>query len=542
MDYLLSPDGVTPLNIDYKNSLSNPQDVFFESFGNRRNDSGVRVTESTALTYSSVFAATNLISSDVARVALNIYERTPDDNREKRRDHPAYRLLNRRSSPYQPAFTFRQTLMSHALLHGNGYARIFRDRLARPYGLEILAARQVTPKLLTDGRLVYEFTHKTGATETIASDDVFHVKGLGDDGIQGHSIIKLASNSWGMGLAAEKHGNKHFSKGARPNIVLKTAARLDKQQADALLDSFEARHNGADGVGRPALAAGGLEVMPLTISNSDAQWLQSRAFQRIEVAAWFGLPPHKLGDSSRVAYNSLEAEERSYVAGTLMRWFKAWEAEVESKLMTERELDADWYAEHNVDGLIQGDFSTQTATAVQLRSAMIISQNEARKKLNLPTIEGGDTFENPATSSGSQQDAPPAAEEPAGIDETAAQAHRELVADRLRHFVKTEVSQLQRLAKTANNITEAVANYYESWNPKVVDGLRPCVKACEAVGLRFSRDVSALVDDYCEQSLEAVTAVLANGSPRDLLPGEIRETCKNWTITRVENFISNLEC
>ena len=51
MDYLLSPDGVTPLNIDYKNSLSNPQDVFFESFGNRRNDSGVRVTESTALTY-----------------------------------------------------------------------------------------------------------------------------------------------------------------------------------------------------------------------------------------------------------------------------------------------------------------------------------------------------------------------------------------------------------------------------------------------------------------------------------------------------------
>ena len=50
-----------------------------------------------------------------------------------------------------------------------------------------------------------------------------------------------------------------------------------------------------------------------------------------------------------------------------MRWFKAWEAEVESKLMTERELDADWYAEHNTHALIQGNFSTETATAVQLR-------------------------------------------------------------------------------------------------------------------------------------------------------------------------------
>ena len=39
--------------------------------------------------------------------------------------------------------------------------------------------------------------------------------------------------------------------------------------------------------------------------------IETRRLSIIEVANWLGLPPHKLGDDSRTAYNSLEQENRS---------------------------------------------------------------------------------------------------------------------------------------------------------------------------------------------------------------------------------------
>ena len=537
MTYLVHEDGVTPL---VQNSLASPQEIFFESFRHREADAGVTINQDTAMTYSSVFQAVNIISNDVARIALNIFERQPDDAREKRRDHPAFRLLNLKANPYVSGYYFRQTLMAHALLHGNGYARIIRDALARPVGLEILPAQHVEPVITEDKRLVYDY-EEGRESRRYSDDEIFHLKGLGDDGIQGYSVIKLAKNSWGMGLAAEKHGNKHFAKGGRPNIVLKTAARLDKQQADNLLENFERRHNGYDGAGKPALASGGLDVVPLNISNSESQWLQSRAFQRVEVASWFSLPPHKLGDSSRMAYSSIEAEERSYVSQTLMRWFKAWEVETTNKLLTQREMDSDWYCEHNVDALIQGDFATQANTAVLLRNAMILTQNEARKKFNLPSVEGGDEFENPATSSGAQRSNQEVEETQNRLPASTIKAHKDLIADRMRQFVKTEITQLQRLAKQSKDIIGSVEKYYESWTTKVTDGLRPCVAAFESLpGINSAANVDDIVANYCDESRQAIAELLASGTPRDLLADEIKELSRSWLSLRIPSIIDQI--
>ena len=537
MTYLVAEDGVTPL---IHNSLASPQEIFFESFRHRESDAGIAINKDTAMTYSSVFQAVNIISNDVARIALNIYERLPDDGREKRRDHAAYRLLNRKANPYVTGYYFRQTMCAHALLHGNGYAHIVRDNLARPVGLEILPCQYVKPVITDDKRLVYDY-QKDSVKIRYADDEIFHLKGLGDDGIEGYSVIKLAKNSWGMGLASEKHGNKHFAKGGRPNIVLKTAARLDKQQADNLLENFERRHNGYDGAGKPALASGGLEVVPLNISNSESQWLQSRAFQRVEVASWFSLPPHKLGDSSRMAYSSIEAEERSYVSQTLMRWFKAWEVETTNKLLTQREIDSDWYCEHNIEALVQGDTATQVNMAVSLRNAMILTQNEARKKFNLPSVEGGDEFENPATSSGAQRTDEEPQDYENRVPAATIKAHKELIGDRMRQFVKTEITQLQRLAKQSKDVVSSVDKYYGSWSTKVAEGLRPCVTAFESLpGIKSAADVEAIVATYCDDSRTAIAELLASGTPKDLLADEIKELSRSWLSVRIPTIIDEI--
>jgi hypothetical protein len=244
-----------------------------------------------------------------------------------------------------------------------------------------------------------------------------------------------------------------------------------------------------------------------------------------------------------MAYNSIEAEERSYVSQTLMRWFKAWEVEVANKLMTQREVDSNWYAEHNVDALIQGDFATQANTAVLLRNAMILTQNEARKKFNLPSVEGGDSFENPATSSGSQQSDQQAepAQNAVQLPEATLKAHKALINDRMLHFVKTEVAQLCRLAKQSKNVIKSVQNYYDTWQDKVIEGLTPCVTAFESLpGISAKADVRSVVNGYCVESCQLVLELLANGTPRDMLEEEVKELTRNWVDTRVEPITNQL--
>lgn len=518
-------------------------DRFFEPY-NLTNDSGVVVTPTSAMTYSSVFQAVQVISGDVARVALDVFERQNDDSRRKRRNHPAYKLLNKRANPYVSGYYLRETLQSHALLWGNGYAQIIRDNIGRPTSLELLHPSTVEPVVRDDGVLVYEVRIDGKLEATLSYYEVLHIKGLGD-GVKGFSVVSLARNSWGLGMASEKHGAKFFKKGARPNLVLKHPMALDKAQADTLLDNFEARHSGSDGVGRPALAAGGLDIVPLSMSNQDSQWLQTREFQRVEVASWFSLPPHKLGDSSRMAYSSIEAEERSYTSQTLMRWFERWESEVDMKLLTERQYMSDWYSEHNVDALIQGDTTTQANTAVALRNAMIITQNEARKKFNLPSVEGGDSFENPATSSGRAPDTPPQVP-----DTTQAKAkpaicatHHALIRDRMEQFIRTEVSQVKRLCSKAKNVAESLENFYGEYRQKVVEGLSPCVRANDAMTGKATgqSEIERVVDAHFEESQASLLAILEHETPQELLASEVDESTRDWASSRSEK-AANLLC
>jgi phage portal protein BeeE len=86
-------------------------------------------------------------------------------------------------------------------------------------------------------------------------------------------------------LAAEQHGSSHFANGAKPGVLLSHPARLDKQQADTLLKQWQARHQGSQNANLPALLTGGLTATVMDMSNEDSQWIESRKYQRDEVAA-----------------------------------------------------------------------------------------------------------------------------------------------------------------------------------------------------------------------------------------------------------------
>ena len=364
-------------------------------------DSGETINAQTSLTYSSVWQATSLISQTVAGLPLEVYSRNSDDDREKMRLHPAWPLLNLSPSSDVDitAFSFKETLQAHALTWGNAYAEIGRNNAGRPVSLSILPPANTYPDVDDDGMLFYwTNTNRRDEMRQIMPRNLIHIKGLSDDGLQGYSVFQMARNSWGLGLAAEKHGNRHFRNNARPNIALKTTAHLNEDQATALRERFEDRHRGLNAESSTAVLSGGLEIVPFSISNEDSQWLQSRQFQRQEVAAWFNVPPHMLGDSSTTGYNSIQEENRRFLQQTLMPWLRKWTAELDLKLLDGNERRGkSTYWEHNLASLIESDSTAMVDQVTKLIASEVITTNEARRRLNMNKRDDGkgDQFKNP---------------------------------------------------------------------------------------------------------------------------------------------------
>lgn len=386
----------------FRNSgYANPEQWLIDLFrGGVESDSGVAIGPQNALKYAPYYQAINIISSDIGKITLPLLKRTTK-GRERDTKHRAYRLTMHEFNDAMTADVGKQLLQSHALGWGNGRAAILRDNAENPLGLFPLLPDRTETKVVKG-----EIWHITKIGENreeraYRDENVLHIKGLGFDGITGYSVARMAANSLGLSIAAEKHANSLFKNGAIPGIVLEAEGKISRPDALQLIQDWDKWHAGTTNAGRTGLTTQGIKVKAMDpMKNTDAQLLESRKFQRAEVASWFNIPPHKLGDDSRISYNSLEQENLSYLQGCLLFWFVRWQNECRRKLLTEREKETDsHYFEFFVDILASVDFPAKVEALNKLVASTIFNPNEAREKLNMNHREGGDAYENPNTNS-----------------------------------------------------------------------------------------------------------------------------------------------
>ena len=67
------------------------------------------------------------MSEAVASLPLHVFRYNDSGGKEKALAHPLYGILHDEPNPEMSAFSFRETLMTHLLLWGNGYAQVIRN-------------------------------------------------------------------------------------------------------------------------------------------------------------------------------------------------------------------------------------------------------------------------------------------------------------------------------------------------------------------------------------------------------------------------------
>ena len=352
--------------------------------------SGVSITEETALKYLTVFACVSLISGDIARLPLKLYRRNPDESKTRVLDHPLSDILHNAPNSSTTSFHFREAAQNHLLLWGNTFSEIKRAS----YGGDITGLAQITkPGQMSIKKerkgIFYEWQDTKGKHKKLKKD-IFHIAGFGFNGLFGMSMIKLAREAIGLGLAAEEFGSTYFGEGTHPAGIYE----MDGYLGDNKKQFTEALKKGYAGLGKShsiMIAEGGAKYKPLTIPLEDCQFLQTRDHQKIEICGMYHVPPHKIalhGQNSN--YNNLEQENAGYVDSCLMHWIVRWEQSIALQLLTKEERQQGLFVEFLVDGLLRGDSQARGEFYNKMFQVGALSPNNILAKENMNPVDGGD--------------------------------------------------------------------------------------------------------------------------------------------------------
>lgn len=351
---------------------------------------GMYVNEKTAMQLSAVHGCVRVITSALSILPLHLY-REGDNGREKAHAHPLKKLLNLQPNPRFTSSAFRKYVGKSNLLRGDGFAEIVRGRRGAPVGF--LPHHPDFVQVERVGERLQYYVLDNGKARGVQQEDMIHIPGLGFDGVRSESVVThYARNAVGGALAADRHASRFFEDGTMQRFAIQQKGKMSPDGVEALRNQWVDTYGGASKSSKPLILTEGSEVKELSLSAQDAQLLETRSFNVSDICRFFGVPPHMVGHTEKSTSwgTGIEQQSIGFVIYCLQPYLVDFEQELNRKLFPEE----DFFFEFETGGLLRGDSKAQSES---FRAALggsggpgYRTQNEIRKLLNLPPIDGGD--------------------------------------------------------------------------------------------------------------------------------------------------------
>ena len=201
--------------------------------------------------------------------------------------------------------------------------------------------------------------------------------------------MRLARQSFGLDMALENFGAAFFGHGARPSLVIKHPGKLSKDAITRLQQSFEDNWAGLDNAHRVQILEEGMTAENVGMPLDEAQFLETRKFERSVIAGWFGVPPHMIGDLERATFSNVQEQQKSFYQDTLRPWCANWEGALRQKLARGADRDS-LVIEHLFNDILLSNPAERAAFHQTMTSIGLQTINEGRAVENLNPVDGGD--------------------------------------------------------------------------------------------------------------------------------------------------------
>jgi HK97 family phage portal protein len=348
-----------------------------------------------------VYRCVNEIARGVAAIPFKVYDR--DVELEA---HPLISLLMR-PNPLMAQSEYFEQLVAYLMLSGNSYAVMSGPdnqapqelHLLRPDRMRVKAGESYIPQsyeYVTNGvvRQRYDVDPMNGQS-VIKHFKLFHP--LND--YYGMSPIQAASTDIDQHNLAARHNVNLLSNGARPTGAVVFNPRdaksgmprqLTPEQRSQVISDLDARFSGQANAGRTMLLEGDFDWKEMGLSPRDMDFLQLKNMSARDIALCYGVPGQLVGIPDSNTYSNMAEARLALYEETIIPLARRIESDLN-----------EWLSPLYGDG-ISMTFDIDQIPAMAERRAKIyenviqgvregiISRNEARDRLGLSPIDGGD--------------------------------------------------------------------------------------------------------------------------------------------------------
>lgn len=497
---LLAPHGIRAAS-----KIDDPR--FWSDFFGRKTTAGVNVSESTAMTYSAVWACTRLFGA-LGSVPFHMFRRTKKGN-ERAPEHAVEKLLRFKFNPELDASNARRLLWHWQVNWGNAVC----EKRINDFTGDVAQLIPICPWLLTierntaTGELRYKVRDEDGGdTRYLSQGQVFHVPNIITyDGLIGCGTIRAARETIGFGLGTEKYGANFFGGDGLPRIVITTKGQpLKDDQRKAFREEWKTVMGGPDG-SRVATLGGDASVTPITISQEDSQFLETRQHNVEEIARWYGAPPHLIWRMVQVTYNNAELLPLDFIKWTGLQYYNCWESAIANQLLSDEERE-EYYGKHNLNALLRGDSKSRVEFYKGMTGIGAYNRNRVLELEDEEPVEGGDTFLVQGAVVPLDDDGKPESEF-AGNTSAPAQPPKDSAAEALVGIFRTLLDERKQPPQAADNSAAVKrALHYQLTKATEKEGKRAVEESRKAGS--FVTQVDGFYVQHATVLTEAVTPLL----------------------------------
>lgn len=335
-----------------------------------------------------IYSCTTLIAADISKLAAQV-KRRDSDRVWQIVENDTHRLLSR-PNRYQNGLQFRQWWITSKLINGNAY--ILKQRgPSKIEALYVLDPQKVLPLVADDGSVYYQLSldNLAGVHETqvvVPASEIIHDRYQPQfHPLVGISPVYSAALAGALGKKIQEDSRTFFENGASLSGVLSAPGAISKETAKSLSDQWNTNFTGAK-AGRVAVVGDGLKFEPMRAKGVDSQIVEQLKLSAEVVASCFHVPPFKIGMGQ--APTKPQEGNLIYYSDCLQVLIEEMEACLDDGL----ELPANTMIELDTDDLLRMDSATIYDTLAKGVGGSISTPNEARAKVGLKPLEGGDSI------------------------------------------------------------------------------------------------------------------------------------------------------
>jgi HK97 family phage portal protein len=329
------------------------------------------VTIDSALSVPAVWAAVSFLSRTLAALPLHAYRNA--DGKGERIAGGLETLVHEAPNKGWTSLKLRQHFWQQVFTGGRGLLYIERSG-SNIVGLWPMDPTRVQIKRSPLGQTTY-YLDGQGYSESEIIDVPFMLKA---DGLKHYGPITQGSRAIQLALAMTSYGANFFAGGGVPPLAVKGPMEAGPDQIGRALTQIQQSIEVARQKNIPiARMPPGYELTPIGFDPDKGQMTDARRFSVEEIARIFNLPPVFLQDLTHGTFSNTEQQDLHLVKHLVAQWAEALEQEMNLKLFGQR--NGGRYVEHNLDGLLRGDFKTRAEAVARLVNAAVYKPEEGRK-------------------------------------------------------------------------------------------------------------------------------------------------------------------